>query len=170
MVSVMTDFLIIALATLLCGTGILLSALGLSGTWLVPAAALITFFKLGVPTLGTLIAFALLCAGVEVLEAVAGWLGVIKQGGSKAAGLAAVAGGLIGGVIGSALFPIIGTLLGMLAGSFTLAFTVEWTRLKHHGQAAKIATGALLARLCILFLKASLTLAMSAWLLVGIIK
>lgn len=166
----MVNFLLITLTILLCGTGILLSALGFSGTWMILLSALITFFAAAFPNIGTLIAFSLLCIGTEALEALAGWLGVRKKGGGKAAGLAAVVGGLIGGVIGSALFPIIGTLLGMLTGSFALAFAVEWKRLKHHGQAAKIASGALLARLTILFLKTVITLAMSTWLVIGMVK
>lgn len=166
----MIDFLLITLTALLCGIGVLFSAFAFSGTWIVLAAAIITFFAAGFPTPGTLIVFAVLCIGAEVLEALAGWFGVQKRGGSKTAGLAAIAGGLLGAFFGSMLFPILGTFLGMLVGSFALAFLVEWKRLKHHGHAAKIASGALLARLLILFLKTALTLAMSAWLLIGLIQ
>lgn len=166
----MIDLLLITLAALLCLLGTLLSALAFSGTWIVLLAALITFFAAGFPTIGTLIIFALLCIAAELIEAFAGWIGISKKGGSKLAGLAAIAGGLIGGILGSLAFPIIGTFLGMLAGSFALAFLVEAKRLKHHGQAAQIALGALLARLAVLLLKTALTLAMSVWLLIGLIQ
>jgi uncharacterized protein len=166
----MIDFLLIALTALLCAAGILVSALAFSGTWIVLSAAIITFFAADFPSLGTVILFVLLCIGAEVLEALAGWFGIRKRGGSRAAGLAAVAGGLLGAVFGSVLLPILGTFFGMLAGSFSLAFLAEWSRLKHHGDAAKIASGALLARLAVLFLKTALTLAMSAWLLTGLIR
>lgn len=165
----MIDILLIILTSLLCGTGILLSALAFSGTWLCLLAALITFFATGFPTLGTLITFTLLCIAAEAIEALAGWLGVQKKGGSKRAGLAAVGGGLIGTVLGSAILPIIGTFLGMLVGSFALAFLVESNRLKHHGQAAGIAMGAVFARLAVTLLKLTLTLIMSIWLLAGLI-
>jgi uncharacterized protein YqgC (DUF456 family) len=154
------DYLILTLNALLCITGLGLSLLGFSGTWMVLLASLISKFSLGFPSIGTLIVFALLCVAAEALEAAAGFFGVQKRGGSKRAGLAATAGGLIGAAIGSAIFPIIGTMIGLLTGSFALAFLVEWNRLKHHGQAAQIATGALMARLGIVFLKTILTLLM----------
>lgn len=165
----MTDVLLFILTALLCTLGILLSALAFSGTWLVLLAALITFFADSVPNIGTLIVFALLCITAEIIESLAGWIGVKKRGGSKFAGLAAVAGGLIGAVIGSVVFPIIGTFFGMLAGSFTFAFLIEWNRLKHHGQAADIAIGAVFARLAVMLLKTALTVAMSLWLLTGLV-
>ena len=165
----MTDILLLILTVLLCTAGVLISTLAFSGTWLVLAAALITFFATGVPTIGTLILFALLCIAAEVVEAFAGYVGVQKRGGSKFAGLAAIAGGLIGAVIGSGIFPIIGTFLGMLAGSFGLAFLIEWNRLKHHGQAAGIALGAVFARLGVMFMKTALALGMGIWLLTGLI-
>ncbi len=165
----MIDVLIIILTVLLCGIGILLSALAFSGTWMVLLAAVITFFATDVPSLGTLIVFTLLCIATEVIEALAGWFGIQKRGGSKLAGLAAVGGGLIGAVAGSAVFPIIGTFLGMLIGSFALAFLVETNRLKHHGQAAGIAMGAVLARLAVTLMKTVLTVAMTIWLLAGLL-
>ena len=166
----MTEILLLILTILLCLIGILLSALAFSGTWLVLLAALITFFTIGAPGLGTVIVFAVLCIATEVIEAVAGWLGVARQGGSKLAGLAAVAGGILGSILGSMILPVIGTVLGMLAGSFALAFFVEHNRLKHREQAAKIALGALIARLIILLFKTALTLVMSLWLITGFLR
>jgi uncharacterized protein YqgC (DUF456 family) len=162
--------LLITLTALLCLIGIFLSVLAFSGTWMVLLAALITFFSTDVPTPGTLILFALLCIATEVFEALSGWLGVQKRGGSRLAGLAALTGGLIGAVIGSGIFPIIGTFLGMLAGSFALAFLIEWKRLKHHGQAATIAVGAVLARLGVMCLKTLMTLGMIVWLLAELLR
>lgn len=161
----MIEFTIIALTALLCGLALLLSALAFSGTWLVLLAALTTAFTLGFPNLGTLIVFTLLCIATEVLEALAGFLGVQKRGGSRLAGVAAIFGGLIGAVIGSGIFPIIGTLAGMLVGSFALAFLVELNRLNHHQQAAHIAWGTVWARLGIIFFKTLITLGMSFWLI-----
>jgi len=166
----MIEFLLITLTFLLCGIGLLLSALAFSGTWLVLLAALITKFSIGFPNLGTLIVFALLCIATEALEALAGFLGVQKRGGSKRAGAAAVLGGLLGAAIGSAVFPILGTLLGMLLGSFGLAFFVEVQSEKKHSHAAHIALGAVWARLSIMLFKTLLTAAMSLWLLIGLFQ
>jgi len=165
----MIELLLIILTALLCSIGVLLSALAFSGTWMILLSALITFFAGGFPNIGTLIVFTVLCITTEIVEALAGWFGIQKRGGSKLAGLAAIVGGLIGTVIGSMVFPIIGTFLGMLAGSFALAFLVEWNRLKHHGQAAEIAVGAVFARLIITLFKTVLTVAMTLYLLAGLL-
>ncbi len=165
----MIEFLLFILTALLCGIGLILSSLAFSGTWLVLFAALITNLSIGFPTLGTLIVFALLCIATEALEALAGFLGVQKRGGSKRAGLAALLGGLLGAVIGSAIFPILGTLFGMLLGSFGLAYAAEALLAKKHAEAAHIARGAVLARLGVMLLKTILTAAMSLWLLIGLL-
>jgi len=166
----MTEMLLIILTVLLCLIGLLLSTLTFSGTWLVLAAALITKLAVGVPTIGTLVVFALICIAVELIELLASFLGVQKRGGSKLAGFAALIGGLVGAGVGTGIFPILGTFAGLLIGSFGAAFLVEWLRLKHHGQAAHIAWGTVWARLAVLFLKTTLTLGMSLWLLVGLVK
>lgn len=166
----MIDLLLLVFTVLLCVAGLFLSALAFSGTWLVLLAALITFFASRAPSIETLVVFTLLCIATEIAEAFAGWLGVQKRGGSKLAGLAALAGGLIGAIVGSGIFPIIGTFLGMLGGSFVLAFLVEWNRLKHHKQAAHIAWGTVWARLGITFLKTLLTLSMGIWLIASMLS
>lgn len=168
----MIDVLLIILTVFLCCIGLLLSALALSGTWMVLASALLVKWAHIVhPPEGEavgwemLIVFALLCIAVEAFEALAGFMGVQKRGGSRRAGVAALFGGLIGAVVGSGFLPVIGTLLGMLAGSFALAFLVERNRLQHDGQAAHIAWGTVWARLTVLFTKTVLTLGMSIWLI-----
>lgn len=158
------DALILSFCALLCLFGVFLSLLSFSGTWMVLLAALTARFLIGFPTIGTIVVFSVLCILTELLEALAGYYGVTAKGGSKRAGLAAMIGGLIGASVGSAVFPILGTFVGLLAGSFALAFLVEWNRLRHHGQAANIAMGALLARVGILLLKTIVTLAMGIWL------
>jgi uncharacterized protein YqgC (DUF456 family) len=158
------ETLILSACALLCLTGLTLSLIGFSGTWAVFLAAVVTKFSIGAPNTGTLVIFMLLCVVVELLEALAGFLGVQRRGGSKRAGFAAIVGGLVGAGMGSAFFPIIGTFAGLLVGSFALAFLVEWVRLKHHAEAANIAIGALLARMVILFLKTVVTLFMALWL------
>ncbi len=165
----MTELFLFILTGLLCGLGILLSALSFSGTWVVLGSAVLTWYSIGVPTPGILLVFLLICIATEVLEAIAGYHGVQKRGGSKLAGLAALLGGLLGMIAGSAVIPILGTFLGMLLGSFALAYLSEWLRLKHHETAAHIARGAVWARLRVMFLKTALTAAMSLWLLLELL-
>ena len=160
---------IYSLIGLLCLLGFILSCLSLSGTWLVLAATGLAAWFNGpeFPGTGTLISFLLLCIGVEVFEALAAAWGVQKRGGSKAAGWAALVGGLIGMVLGGAIVPVVGNLLGMLAGSFGLAFWAEHARMKKADHAAHVAFGAVIARLGVIFLKVGITLAMVITLIIG---
>jgi uncharacterized protein YqgC (DUF456 family) len=166
----MTQTLLIVLTSLLCLIGLLLSMLAFSGTWLVLLAAVIAALSSDVPGLPTLITFALLCIATEIIEAVAGYLGVQKRGGSKLAGLASLIGGLVGAMAGSAILPVIGTVLGILLGSFAFAFLIEYRASGKQADAAHIARGAVLARLCIMTLKTVVTAIMSTWLLFLIIQ
>jgi len=143
----------------------------MSGTWVVlGATALVSWQNWpAFPNLGTLTVFLLLCIGTEVIETFAGTWGVQKRGGSKAAGVAAMLGGFLGMIFGGLIpIPIIGNLLGMLIGSFSLAFLVEHSKMKKTNHAAHVATGAVLARLAVIFLKVGVTLAMTLGLGIGI--
>lgn len=163
---------IYALAGLLCFIGFIISCLSLSGTWLVLAASgLVAWARWpGFPGIGTLVAFLLLCIGVEVVEALAGAWGVQRRGGSRAAGWAALGGGFLGMIFGSFIpIPIIGNLIGMIAGSFGCAFLVEHSRMKKADHAAHVATGAVIARLGVIFLKMAMTLAMICTLAIGLV-
>lgn len=160
-----------SLAALLCFIAFILSCLSLSGTWLVLATTgLLTWYRWPeFPNIATIIVFILLCIGVEVAEAFAGAWGVQKRGGSKMAGVAAMLGGFLGLILGSFIpIPIIGNLLGMLISSFGCAFLVEQNRLKKTEHAAHIATGAVLARLAVIFLKVGITLLMTVILAIGV--
>ncbi len=160
------------LVGLLCLLGFILSCLSLSGTWIVLVATAVAAWFNGAefPGVATLVFFLVLCIGVEVLEAFAASWGVQKRGGSKAAGWAALGGGFLGMLLGSFIpIPIIGNLLGMVAGSCGGAFWVEHARMKRIEHAAHVATGAVLARLGVILLKISATLAMIFILAVGFI-
>ncbi len=167
-------FGIYAVSALLCLLGFILSSLSLSGTWLVFGAALLVAWKRwpDFPGIPTLLIFLLLCIGVEIAEAFAGTWGVQKRGGSKAAGWAALCGGFAGMVAGGFLIPlpVIGSLFGMLAGSFGMAFLVEHAKMKKADHAAHVATGAVLARLAVIFLKIAITLLMGLVLAIGLAR
>ena len=117
-----------------------------------------------------MLGWALVCAGVEGVEALSGFWGVKRRGGSAWAGVAALLGAFAGLLAGALIpVPVLGSLLGMLAGGFLLAYAVERRRLKSGGRAAHIATGTVLARLSMLLLKVSVALVMSVWLLLGLL-
>lgn len=164
------SFGIYLLAGILCLAGFILSSLSLSGTWLILAASgLLAWSRWPqFPNIGTLILFLLLCIGVEIIEALASAWGVQKRGGSKAAGWAALGGGFLGMILGSFIpVPVIGSLIGMIAGSFGGAFLVEHAKMKKADHAAHVATGAVIARIGVIFLKLGTTLAMIVILTIG---
>jgi uncharacterized protein YqgC (DUF456 family) len=158
---------------LLCIVAVLLSCLSISGTWVILGAALIALFMRGEATFPgwfTLVIFIILSIAIEVAEAVASSWGVTRRGGSKLAGAAALVGGLVGLFVGALIpIPVVGPLIGMLALSFGAAFMVEQWRLKHAEHAARIAWGAVLARVWVIFLKVVVTLGMAAALLLGML-
>ena len=160
-----------ALVVVLCLIGLLLSALSISGTWLIPLAGLLVhFLHPAFPGYMTLLAMLVLCGLVEVLEAVSSSWGVKKRGGSTWAGVLSLIGGLVGMVLGGflPLPPVLGSLLGMLLGSFLPVYYWERHRLQADDQAAHIARGAVLARVLVIMLKGLVTLVLVAWLFVGV--
>jgi len=163
------DILIYAGITLLCLAGLFLSSLTFSGTWCVLLASVLAWWKMpGTVGPATILIFATVCIAVELIEALASYMGVTKRGGSGWAGIAALLGGLLGTALGTAVLPIIGSFAGLLLGSFTAAFMVERARQKKTEAAAHIAFGAVLAKLLILLLKMAVTLGMSLWLLISL--
>ncbi len=140
---------------LLCLTGIVLSCVSLSGTWLVLLATVVAALLRAdaFPGIWTIVVFAVLSTGVELLEAAAGTWGVRRQGGSRLAGLAALVGGIAGMCLGGML-PIlfIGPMIGLIVGSFVPVFLIENHRLKQADRAAGIAGGAVLARVLVILL------------------
>lgn len=159
-------------ASVLCLIGFFLSCLSLSGTWLVFAAAgLVAWSRWpAFPGLGGIALFLFICVGVEVVEALAGSWGARRSGGGKAAGWAALGGGFAGMILGGIFIPVpvVGNLVGMLLGSFALAFVAEHMKMKKADHAARVATGAVLARLAVIFLKVGVTLLMTLLLAIGV--
>ncbi len=163
--------LVCGLTVLLCAAGLFLSCLALSGTWLVVAAAAVCALRSGGYGSWILVlVFALFAGLIEVLEFFASAWGVKRRGGSHLAGVAAVLGGIGGMLLGTFIpLPVVGSLIGMLIGSFGLTYLVEYRRLKKSSQASHIATGAVIARILIVFLKVGGSLGMSIVLIVSMI-
>lgn len=164
--------LLIALIVLLCLFGLGLSAVSISGTWLVAAAAAVGRLLPGAPRYGWGFVLGLVAAAalVEGVEALAGAWGVRRRGGSRLAGVAAIAGGLAGLLLGTLIpIPILGNLIGMLAGSFGLVYVVERHRaMAGAAHATHVAWGAVLGRLTVMLLKVLVTLGMIGALAAGL--
>ena len=171
--SVAGVFLAWTACALLCAGGLLLSALSVSGTWLVLAAAGLAAALTGpdaFPAWPVLAGMAAVCAAVDVIEWFAAAWGVRRRGGSRAAGWMALLGSLGGMLLGSALIPVplVGGLIGMMAGSFALVYWTEKRRLQRIDHAAHIATGAVLAGMSMLLLKVAATAGLILWLAGGL--
>jgi uncharacterized protein len=165
-------FLAWSFCGLLCLSGLLLSALSISGTWLVFIAAGLAAILTEAgqfPGWLTLAGFLVICIGVELFEWSAASWGVRRRGGSTAAGWMALLGSIGGMILGNMLFPIIGGLLGMMVGSFTLVYWVEKRRLQEVEHASHIATGAVLASMSVLLVKVVATTTLILWLLAGLL-
>ena len=157
---------------LFCLGGLALSALSISGTWLVGVAALMAAALTGpdaFPGWSTLLGFFAVCAGVDIIEWFAASWGVRRRGGSRAAGWLALLGTILGAILGGMVVPILGSLVGMMIGSFTLVYWAENRRLRHTAHAAHIATGAVLAAMSVLILKVLATSALTLWLAAGLL-
>lgn len=166
------NVLLYVLLALLCLTGIVLSCISISGTWLVSLAAILTIFLKGDVFVGWIcvIIFLLISGVIEGLEFIAGTLGVSKKGGSKLAGFMALVGGILGAILGGFIpIPVLGPLLGMFILSFALVYAVEYHRLKKHSSAADIATGTIIARAAVILMKVTATLGMIVYLWIAVI-
>ncbi len=166
-------FLAWAACILLCLGGLALSAFSISGTWLVGIAALGAGFLTGpdrFPGWGALAGMFAVCAAVDIVEWCAASWGVRRRGGSAAAGWLALLGSLGGAILGGMVIPLLGSLAGMMAGSFALVYWTERRRLRKAGQAAHIATGAVLAGISMLLLKVVATAGLVLWLAAGLLS
>lgn len=156
---------------LVVAAGLLVSALGFTGAWLITIAlagvALATDSSF--PSWGHVAIFAVVACTVDVVEWIAGHWGVRRRGGSRLAGFAAMAGGIVGAIVGTMIVPVIGSLIGMMAGGFGLAFAVERSRLKADAPAARIATGVVIACLLVLMLKVTVAVVLAIAMVAGIL-
>ena len=108
----------------------LLTIIGLPGNWLmIAAAAWYVFFGPETQPMmmhwGWLIAMTVIASVGELLEFLAGSLGVTKMGGSKRGASLAFAGSIAGGIAGLFIgspIPVIGQVVAALAGACLGAF------------------------------------------------
>ena len=146
---------VLVFAWVLCVVGLVLSCLSFSGTWLVAIASLLMLWVGDTfPGWWTVIGFLVICVAVEVLDTLSGALGVKKVGGSRASVWVAFFAGILGMILGAPFFPPIGSLLGMCVCSFMAVFVVELKRAERDkGDAAKVATASVIARILVILLK-----------------
>ncbi len=133
---------------LVLAAGVLLTSLGLFGTWLILAACVVYGWATGfsdvtAQLLGILFLIAVALEGIEFLMAVKL---AERMGASRKASWAAVGGTIIGGIIGTSFLPIIGSLIGAMLGAFLGATLLEMLRGSSPDVIAKSGRGALIGR------------------------
>lgn len=89
----------------------------------------------------------LLLAVGEVIEFVAGFIGLRKEKLGFGTQLLVVGGGILGGIIGSGVLPLAGSLAGVVLGVFCAAYALVYRRLRDGGEAKRIALKAALAQM-----------------------
>lgn len=158
-----------------------LTLLGMPGNWLMVAAA--AGYVLLVPAespaaIGwtTVVVLIVLASVGELLEFLAGALGVAKAGGSRRGAVLALAGSLAGGVVGLFVglpIPVVGSLLGAVllagAGAFVGAVLGERWRGRQLGESLKIGEAAFWGRLLGTVAKSAVGAVMVAVVLIALV-
>lgn len=131
------------LFVLLSLCALMLSFLGISGTWIVAVAAMLYNVITWSWTISPiwLMILLIMCIVGELLELTLGAMTARRYNASKTAMISSMAGGIIGAIIGipGLLF---GSILGMLVGSFLGAVIAELILEKDFASALKVGTAA----------------------------
>jgi uncharacterized protein YqgC (DUF456 family) len=158
----------IALLCIALICALLLIPLGLPGTWLMVASAIVYRLaepgsRIGAVTLGGIAALALVA---EIAEFGLAARFTKRFGGSRRAGWGAVIGGFVGVVVGVPL-PVVGSVVGGLLGSFAGALIGELETGSHHHIAVRAATGAMLGRAAAAAMKVGIGVVIAVWVVVA---
>lgn len=152
----------ILLLFLVCLAGLFSLLLGLPGTFLIVAAALVYawatgFASVGWTTIGWLLVLAVAGEGVELLAGAAGATG---ERPSRRVAAAALLGGFVGGIVGTPLLFGVGSLLGALAGAFIGAALGAASEGSSAEASIRVGLAAFRGRLLGFVLKAAIAVAM----------
>ncbi|MEO1128125.1 MAG: DUF456 family protein [Planctomycetota bacterium] len=163
------------LISLLSGLCILVTLVGLPGTWIMLAGALVgQWFIPDLYTWWTLGAAGLLCIGAEIAEAASGAAGAAASGASKRAAVGAIVGGIIGAITGTVLIPIplVGTIVGGAIGSGAAAMVLELSiarEVRTSSSVFAVGKGAAIGRLLATVVKTVFAVAVALVLIIGAI-
>ncbi|MBD3237074.1 MAG: DUF456 family protein [Candidatus Eisenbacteria bacterium] len=148
--------------------GLIAIPLGLSGTFILLAIALVVALATGfsaVPLWALLVMAALVVLG-EILEQIVAGAMVKRYGASNWGMVAALIGGIIGAILGAPLFPVLGSLVGSFIGAALGAVLVEWYRLRKLRPSMPAGWGAVVGKVLSSLLKIAIGLAIAIYLVV----
>jgi uncharacterized protein len=127
--------------------GLVIIPLGLPGTFVQVAAALVLTLLSGGQLLGWtwVLVFLGFAAVGEAIEFFAGRWGARKFGGSRRAGWGALIGGLVGAFVGMPV-PIIGSIIASFLGTFLGAWAGQVSEQRQQSAAVHVGIGAVIGR------------------------
>jgi uncharacterized protein YqgC (DUF456 family) len=162
------SYVILSLFILFLAVGILLVSLGLPGTWLIVADALLYSllrdYKGETQDWKVVLFVAMLALAGEAIEFGASVLGARREKVPTGAIVASIAGGLLGAVIGIPVF-LIGSVLGLLLGTYLGALIYSLITQPQAGEAFRFARSVLFSRVVSIFAKTTVAVVMSVYLL-----
>ena len=147
---------------------LILIVLGLPGTWIMVATAVVYNMIVPGDPIGwfTLVAVGVLALIAELLEFTLTGRYARKYGGSRRASWGAILGGMIGAMVGFPV-PIIGPVIGAFVGSFCGALLAELTGGTSAGDATRVAKGALIGRVVSTMLKIGIGFTIGIWIFIA---
>lgn len=151
----------LTLLALLCLLGLVITPLGLPGTFVILAAALLYNLIHWAMAISLWVLVLLLCLALlgEILE-----YGLsVRMASRRGASNAAIAGALIGGLVGAFAgipVPVLGSIIGLFLGVFIGAFLLELIFKKDVPRAFRAAVGAFYGRAGAILVKTVIGLAM----------
>jgi len=124
------------------------SVFQIPGNWVLLLFALLYGWFEGFAAIRPWVLIAGLCLFLvaEGLEAVSGYLGAKRFGGSRWGGVFAIIGAVAGALLGAGFGYGLGAIPGTVLGAFLGALAVELVRQRHAGRAAWAGIGAALGR------------------------
>lgn len=147
--------------------GIVLVPLGLPGTWVIVASAILysLFFDFFPNRSDAWVIISLIILAIlgEVLEFLVGTVGGKKLDVSTGAIIASVVGGLVGAIVGVPVF-LVGSLLGLLLGAFLGALFYEWFVTRDFKLALGSAIAVFFSRMVASFVKTCIAIGMGVYL------
>ncbi len=132
---------IVLMAVLLFG--IVLTAAGFAGNWLILFAAIGYAWYDGFQHLeyAALSIIAVIFISGEILEFVSGIIGARRKKAAKRTIPAAMLGAFIGGIWGTGMLPLLGSLAGAVLGAYAAAAIAEYSKVKDWDAAQEVALG-----------------------------
>ena len=170
-----------AIIVLVCLVSILITVVGLPGTWIMLLTAILAEWIVGddwatgeMYSWWTLGAAGIFCILAEVAEMSAGGAGAAAAGASKRAIAGGVGGGILGAIVGTILIPIpiVGTILGGAIGAGAAAMGMELSlhrELRHSTSVLAVGSGAAVGRLVATIVKGAIACIVAGILIAGAI-